>query len=564
MIIHRIPSGKPEYFTVTRIAGDLEQEQLRDALIRSVDMKDPGLHVADINGAPLVSLVDDVLSGRGWNFGKSVPYSGLWLADENGAVISQMVAPDFLDTIATEGAGFSSDDVASADRAALTRSGLRDGVPALVRLRNGVAHVPMNGQSLSTAQEAWPVLTTDINVLLSLFMLGDSIRPNSKTSEGFTPLGVARLNPLAATVQTADFSSNLTPTEVAALAEGTNVPGEQPEIAALITLKERMLDIAQLDTDPDVSFVATACGVGGKTIAELSDGADLDLYARFGDAIDQVKSIAVADGKEYYVPYITFMQGRSDMGVSTTSQYKAALNSYFDDMQATVMAKSDQTVPPVIFMYQSVSKDLDDGLDVGQAQLELSLERADVFLVASGYAVTDKGTHLDANGSRWMGCYFGKAIERVFFDRENHRPVYPTKAEFRSNQVLVSMHVPRPPLQVLPFYLGLTATTVPNHGFTVYVDGIQQGIASVDVNTATVLIKLTALVPDGATVNVRYGDKGSGGNIFDSDPYRARLKYEYTAGSGQYAAANIAALVNKPYPMQNPCVEFSIAATEKE
>ncbi len=47
------------------------------------------------------------------------------------------------------------------------------------------------------------------------------------------------------------------------------------------------------------------------------------------------------------------------------------------------------------------------------AQWEASVEIPGLFLAAPCYPVTDKGGHLDANGYRWLGAQFGKAMHAV-------------------------------------------------------------------------------------------------------------------------------------------------------
>ncbi|MBL1759100.1 hypothetical protein ELD65_29780, partial [Klebsiella pneumoniae] len=82
------------------------------------------------------------------------------------------------------------------------------------------------GQSLSTNQEGHPALSKEAYARLGNLMLGNSVRPNSKTSPSFTPLGVSSLTPLKAVVQSITGSSVLTDAEVAALSPGAGNEGE--------------------------------------------------------------------------------------------------------------------------------------------------------------------------------------------------------------------------------------------------------------------------------------------------------------------------------------------------
>ncbi|MCM5885539.1 hypothetical protein M4B80_26095, partial [Klebsiella pneumoniae] len=51
------------------------------------------------------------------------------------------------------------------------------------------------------------------------------------------------------------------------------------------------------------------------------------------------------------------------------------------------------------------------------------------------------------------------------------------------------------------------------------------------------------------------GSNGNG-NLFDSDTTVAVANYEFHEGTGQYPESNIPELVNRPYPLNNPCVAF--------
>ncbi|MCS6037224.1 hypothetical protein LNQ52_18215 [Klebsiella pneumoniae subsp. pneumoniae] len=54
---------------------------------------------------------------------------------------------------------------------------------------------------------------------------------------------------------------------------------------------------------------------------------------------------------------------------------------------------------------------------VGMAQWEFCQETPNCFLIGPDYQLPDKGGHLMTNGSRWLGCYFAKAKDRVLNQR---------------------------------------------------------------------------------------------------------------------------------------------------
>ncbi|MEY0199313.1 hypothetical protein AB7W27_21445, partial [Providencia manganoxydans] len=81
---------------------------------------------------------------------------------------------------------------------------------------------------------------------------------------------------------------------------------------------------------------------------------------------------------------------------------------------------------------------------------------------------------------------------------------------------------------------------------------------------STVKITLTSNVPVGAQVWYASKTTSGNGNLCDSDVTVAPFSYEYSAGTGQYPSANIVALVNKPYPLNNFCVAFTLNIQQYE
>ncbi|MFH7127766.1 hypothetical protein ACHWUR_23460 [Klebsiella pneumoniae] len=62
---------------------------------------------------------------------------------------------------------------------------------------------------------------------------------------------------------------------------------------------------------------------------------------------------------------------------------------------------------------------------VGMAQWEFCQETPNCFLIGPDYQLPDKGGHLMTNGSRWLGCYFAKAKDRVLNQRRPFQPLAP-------------------------------------------------------------------------------------------------------------------------------------------
>lgn len=412
------------------------------------------------------------------------------------------------------------------------------------------------GQSLSTNQEGYPALSKEAYARLGNLMLGNSVRPNSKTSPGFTPLGVASLTPLKAVVQSITGSSVLTDAEVAALSPGAGNEGEGA-VAAVNMLRTLFLKHMSLLEDPDRRLVVSNCGVNGRTIEALSKGADPELYNRIRQAVSQIKAIADGESKSFGIGAFCFLQGEwnyssSQGGVTTKDAYKEKQLQLYADFVADFCSEQS---PPAMFTYQTSATYTSDTneLAIGMAQLELAIEHPNMYGVCPSYPFPDKGGHLTSNGYRWMDMYFGKVMFRVLVLGEGWEPLHCTSAEVQDNYALLNYSVPYPPLQWGAPYVGRTATTYADKGYRATDSAGPLSIASAEIVADTV-VKLTFSRKAVGTVKIWYADKTShngNGCLKDSDPFRATENYVYTEGSGQYADENIPELVDKPYPLNN-------------
>lgn len=430
-------------------------------------------------------------------------------------------------------------------------------------------HFLVYGQSLSTGMEGWPALS--VSARLGNLMFGDSVRPASKSAAAFTPLGGAVLKPLVSVVQDAtDQTIILDASAQAALAPGDIAEGEEPGVGMVNFAKLQHNQRMNLENDPR-AFVVSNCGVNGRTIEALSLGASPLLWNRLTQAAQGVKSIATAAGKSYGIAAVAFLQGEWNYdsargGDTTKAGYKAKLDQLYADIQTTVVsAISGQSKPPLFLTYQTTASFTVDAtnLSIGMAQLELANERQNWVMVGPSYPYTDKGGHLDSNGYRWMGKQFAKVWNRVVGLGEGWKPLQPISAVIRGREVLVTFHVPCPPLVFSSPYVVTTATDFANKGFTVLSDGVSVALSSVQIVSDCVVRLVLAADPAGS-VELRYAGKAvnnGNGCVRDSDMTQCDENYEFIPGSGQYAGANIAALVGKPYPLQNWCVAFQIPVT---
>ncbi|EPC4488914.1 prophage tail fiber N-terminal domain-containing protein [Serratia liquefaciens] len=426
-----------------------------------------------------------------------------------------------------------------------------------------------DGQSFSPATEAWPALTTEPFEPGNLLMLGDSVRGSSREGE-YKVLGDAVLNDMVAVTQTtnAQLAAKMAPEDVALLNPGASNEGEISDISAIHFMRKLNLQLMSLKSDPSRKIIVINVGVAGRTLEQLSKGNPSQHYElRYLRALDALKAVIPAgktvglvgisyDGNQYnYDPEFYKTQGTRDK-----TEFKNLLLKLFDDMKADFDIKfgTSPDTKPAIFLTQTggpYTRDI-TGLSIGMAQIEAAEENEAIFLVGPSYHVTDKGgNHPDANGQRWNGQIKGRVMHKVFGRRENHFPLKFIRATISGTEILCDALVESPPLIFRESYYDCTPKVFTDKGVIVKDNVGNVPVNEVSIAADTILrISLTRETVGSVTVWFAPFETSTGAtNICDSESATALYKYEYTAGSGQYPRANIEALVNKPYPLNNFC-----------
>lgn len=414
-----------------------------------------------------------------------------------------------------------------------------------------INHVLMYGQSLATGAEGTPPLSTAAKY--DNLMFGDGILAtvNATPTATWTVQGAAAFNPLTAT-------------------------GTQPEvpiIGALNTYRALTFRSASITSNASQRMLASGCAIGGRTIAQLQQGAAPDIFNRLVECMDQANTYAATQTLTYGVTAMVWMQGESDR---TTSQatYATALRDIYADFVVAALAETGQTADPAMFMYQTCSANPagtfnSTNLGVQMAQLDIGLNDAGCFMVGPVYPYNSSDNlHLPANSYRWWGAQLGKVMHRVLTLGQNWKPLHITAATMRGQRVLLEYYVPVGPLVFQDSWLepGWTPGTgtvgaanapydADSKGFTVINNaGTVQPIASVVLVAANQVLITLASAPSGAPYFVRYADGSAGhyghGSLRDSDPALADDNY-LDLQSGQAACERQWDASAKRYPLYN-------------
>ncbi|GAB1416809.1 hypothetical protein MASR2M117_22150 [Paludibacter sp.] len=378
-------------------------------------------------------------------------------------------------------------------------------------------HLIIYGQSLSTGHQSWPPLSTE-NVEGN-YMIGTQVWIN------YSNFRLNRLKPLVSKVSDAELNNPKN--------RWVNTCAENPLVGAVNHI--------QLKTNKANAYLASSCGVGGKTIEELSkEHYNSGLYNEF------TKLLGYAKPFNPHCPAIVFMQGEynyvlplDNTGLTAGSrptgvkeEYKNLLLNLKNNMQADVKSKYNQADNPLFITYQAgVQYTRGKTLEIGMAQLEASNENDDIINAGPVYPMTDRGGHLDSNGYRWYGEMLGKAYYQTKILETPFMPLQPSEISRTNNpKVLrVKFYVPCPPLVLDE----LIVPKQPNYGFDIYLNNIKKAISKIEIDGDDVLITCTENLT--GDVEVAYaGEQNAGnGNLRDSDPYQAFYTYEDLDGKNE-------------------------------
>jgi Carbohydrate esterase, sialic acid-specific acetylesterase len=536
------------------------------------------------NGFAITDEADNVLLGAkkdGLTFGNLDIFVGegnydLAVTDESDNPVfavkgSQLVLPS---------GSIDSQDVVDAGNRAYAAVYLDRGVDGVQQPVADYNSIIGYGQSLMMGQEAWPALTT-VQQFGNL-MLGGDVRPAALDGSSYTQVSPSGLQPLTAKVRSNADASVLSDVAVAALSAGDQARGESP-VVSMANMASWLIGRRTLAQPKP--FVVTCPAVSGTTIEQLSkvNGQDAtNRYNRYLSSVSQIQSIAAGASDSHVISALCWMQGEYDYaetwgsGNATKALYKTALAQMRSDMVADCKAATGQTEDPIFITYQtgaSYTVDADGdgvaGLHIGMAQLEFALENPTKVIMAGPiYPVTDKNGHLDSNGSRWFGQMMAKAYVRAVIDGKRFRPLSPIRIEaVGATRIRAHFFVPVPPLQFALPYVANTATDFAAKGFRVTDASGAAAISSVSIIADTIVEIGLGREIDVESASLWYASKttfNGAGCLRDSDDALSRDRYVYLAGSGMYASANIPALVDNPYPLNNWCVAFHLPIGHEE
>lgn len=424
------------------------------------------------------------------------------------------------------------------------------------------------GQSFLEAVEAWPAITR--TAAPDCYMFGQSVRPASRTATSFAPTGgSAALQPHVATVSDG-AGGVLNDAQVAALPFGADNPGESYLEGFMAVFRPAWLRSRGKVSDPSNRFVVANCAVGGKSIAQLSSGASPNYFNRLSTAIDLGIAQAAADGVTFGVGGVLMDQGQQDYNEGTSfADYVTQFTQWVADVRTLVVSKVPaQTGLLPIYIVQTGGQYANDTqkLQVARAQIEIARTVPGVFLVAGAQHVTDKGDHLTANSSRWMGCTLGRAAVRTIIEGVGVECTRAIRWTWRGKTLVGVLHVPEGQAKAFAPYVGRvvsSAAAAPARGLYVTAGGAMVPVSDVRFESERLVVATLSDEPQVAPEVWLGRWSGNAGAvcISDSDRTPLVLPYAYLAGFGQTVDEDIPALNGLTFPSENVCLADVQTAT---
>ncbi|OUJ06667.1 hypothetical protein [Acetobacter malorum] len=342
--------------------------------------------------------------------------------------------------------------------------------------------------------------------------------------------------------------------------------GEQQSIAALNFFRGLQLDQRQMVSDSTRRLALLSTCVSGMPLYNLSKGEDNNVYLRNLQSATIAKQQADKLGVSSGIFLIEFCQGGSET-TTNYDTYGALLSAYFSDIKDDLMPIFGQDVDPFIEIVPISGMNMPSiGYnDIARAQVDYVKKTPGAYIATVGYPAIDYGFHYSSNGERYVAAMRAKVRHRIINQGMAWRPLIMEKATLRGKTILLDCHVPYSPMQVLPCWRGQSTVTFDDLGFGVYdgATGATLPIASAEIVGET-QIEITLGSAPSAPVWVTYGDSShqGSGNVFDSDPAVSRDVYQWWEGNGAPYSENISDLLNKPYSLQNPMINYALKSVE--
>ena len=292
----------------------------------------------------------------------------------------------------------------------------------------------------------------------------------------------------------------------------TSSAGETPSSGCLNYLTELLGGSSYSN-----SFVGYASGAGGRPIFGAGNGLNKPsngLWQSYLTAdIQLAHNAAIALGATHSVPFWTWTQGEQDISQETNRylylRYLLEMQNDFADLANGITSQAFQ---PVLVMYQCcahrnyLGADSEESyMDITLAHLDATRAANDIVIATPSYCLEHSADelHLNNEGSRMMGYYYGLAAKRAVFDKNTNTCLKPKRVFRRSSTTVdVVYDLVHSPIRINTAWV----SSIRNSGFDIRnsantLRDIITGVAIVGDDT----VRLTTSSPVVAGDKVVYG-----------------------------------------------------------
>lgn len=265
-------------------------------------------------------------------------------------------------------------------------------------------------------------------------------------------------------------------------------------------------------------------GISGAGWAALSDVNGIS-YKRIIESVKYAQDFAIAAGKTYSVPVMTYVQGEnSGDRDDTITEWYTKLETLFNSFNTDIKAITGQKFDVQFIIYQIASGiSAPNFLGVPLAQLKIAQEKTNVHFGNAMYQMTyADALHLDNQSYRMMWAMQGVVAKRIVVDKKKMLPIYPLSWYINKNQastsycIVMKMNVPAGKL-VFDETINAKFTTAPtNKGFSIKNSGSTEIITNVTISRGNTLNIFCSENPAGLELSYAAQGRVSGGNLRDS------------------------------------------------
>ncbi|GLU54454.1 hypothetical protein Dfri01_39150 [Dyadobacter frigoris] len=274
-------------------------------------------------------------------------------------------------------------------------------------------------------------------------------------------------------------------------------------------------------------------GISGAGWSTLSDVNGMS-YKRIIESVKYAQDFAIAAGKSYSVPVMTYIQGEnSGDRDDTITEWYTKLETLFNSFNTDIKAITGQKFDIQFIIYQIASGiSAPNFLGVPLAQLKIAQEKTNVHFGNAMYQMTyADALHLDNPSYRMMWAMQGVAAKRIVVDKKKMLPIYPLSWYINKNQastsycIVMKMNVPSGKLAFDETINSKFTTAPTNKGFSIKNAGSAEIITNVTISRGNTLNIFCSENPAGLEMSYAAQGRVSGGNLRDSQGDKITISF---------------------------------------